>query len=312
MGGQRNNLTELRKIIPDPYGQTAGLVPTVSTYVDDRGLTQYIYTLQAVAPGSAQAKIQFQYNGANLGTSGSVDTYNVVSSTATFVRAGNTVTLTIPAGLASPLTTKGDIWGFSTLNARVPVGADGTVLTADSTQPLGVKWGTGGSYTPPVTTKGDLFGFSTVPARVPVGANGTLLTPDSTQTLGVRYANLNAGLSFRIGRQDGAVLLAGFKRTFIIPCAYDQLTTGSWELYTFPGSTCSIDIQTIAFGSTDPTTGNSIVGGIQPATSGGQTATGVTSGWTASLSRGAFIAIQVLSNDLAREIRFFMPGRKVL
>lgn len=43
-------------------------------------------------------------------------------------------------GLASPLTTKGDIWGYSSGNARVPVGADGQVLTADSTQSLGVKW----------------------------------------------------------------------------------------------------------------------------------------------------------------------------
>ncbi len=139
MGGQRVNLTEFRKIIPDPYQQTVGTVPTVTSYVDERGLTQYIYTLQAVAPGSAQTKIQFQYNGSNLGAAGSVDHFNVVSATATFTRAGGTVTLIIP-GLTSPLTTKGDIWGFSTVDARVPVGADGTVLTADSTQALGVKW----------------------------------------------------------------------------------------------------------------------------------------------------------------------------
>jgi hypothetical protein len=124
---------------------------------------------------------------------------------------------------------------------------------------------------------------------------------------------LNAGVSFRIGRQDGAVLLAGFQRVFILPCAYDQLTTGSWELFTFPGSTCVIDVQYIAFGTADPTTANSIVGGVQPATSGGQTATGVTSGWSpSSVSRGGFLAIEVLSNDLAREIRFMMPGRKVI
>jgi hypothetical protein len=47
-------------------------------------------------------------------------------------------------GASSPLTTKGDLWGYSTTNARVPVGADGTVLTADSTQALGVKWAAGG------------------------------------------------------------------------------------------------------------------------------------------------------------------------
>ena len=46
------------------------------------------------------------------------------------------------AGAGSPLTTKGDLWGYSTTDARVPVGANGTVLTADSAQSLGVKWAT--------------------------------------------------------------------------------------------------------------------------------------------------------------------------
>jgi hypothetical protein len=40
------------------------------------------------------------------------------------------------------LTTKGDVQGYSSVPARIPVGADGTVLTADSTQTLGVKWAT--------------------------------------------------------------------------------------------------------------------------------------------------------------------------
>lgn len=41
---------------------------------------------------------------------------------------------------SSPLTTKGDLWGFSTVNARIPIGTDTYVLTADSTQALGLKW----------------------------------------------------------------------------------------------------------------------------------------------------------------------------
>jgi hypothetical protein len=41
---------------------------------------------------------------------------------------------------SSPLTTKGDLYGFSTLDARIPIGANNTVLTADSAQALGLKW----------------------------------------------------------------------------------------------------------------------------------------------------------------------------
>ena len=46
----------------------------------------------------------------------------------------------VQTGAVSPLTTKGDVWGYSTLDARIPVGANDTVLTADSAQALGVKW----------------------------------------------------------------------------------------------------------------------------------------------------------------------------
>jgi hypothetical protein len=45
-------------------------------------------------------------------------------------------------GSASPLTTKGDLYGFSTLDARIPIGTNNQVLTADSTQALGLKWAT--------------------------------------------------------------------------------------------------------------------------------------------------------------------------
>lgn len=56
-------------------------------------------------------------------------------------------------GSASPLTTKGDLWGYGTADARIPVGTDGQVLKADSTQALGVRWaaesgGSGGGYPP--------------------------------------------------------------------------------------------------------------------------------------------------------------------
>jgi hypothetical protein len=64
------------------------------------------------------------------------------------------------SGASSPLTTKGDLYGFSTTNARIPVGSNGTVLTADSTAAAGVSYqtpsGGGGSSgaIPFITTTG--------------------------------------------------------------------------------------------------------------------------------------------------------------
>jgi hypothetical protein len=43
-------------------------------------------------------------------------------------------------GGASPLTTKGDIWVYSTTDTRLPVGSNGQILSADSTQASGLKW----------------------------------------------------------------------------------------------------------------------------------------------------------------------------
>lgn len=57
-------------------------------------------------------------------------------------KTGSTTKSTGGGGGSSPLTTKGDVYGFSTSGARVPVGADGDSLVADSTQPTGVTYAT--------------------------------------------------------------------------------------------------------------------------------------------------------------------------
>lgn len=46
------------------------------------------------------------------------------------------------SGAPSPLTTKGDVYTYSTTDARLAVGANDTVLIADSSTATGLKWGT--------------------------------------------------------------------------------------------------------------------------------------------------------------------------
>lgn len=62
--------------------------------------------------------------------------------TTNFLRADGT--WAAPPGSSSPLTTKGDLHVFTTLDARLAVGTDGHVLTADSAQSGGVKWAAAG------------------------------------------------------------------------------------------------------------------------------------------------------------------------
>jgi len=62
--------------------------------------------------------------------------------TSEYIRGDGTLNTfpTIPAAFTSPLTTKGDIFSYSTADARLGVGTDGQILSANSSAATGLSW----------------------------------------------------------------------------------------------------------------------------------------------------------------------------
>lgn len=199
-----------------------------TTAADDGGalatpaVTNYIEMTEVAAPGTPAA--------------GKVRIYS--KSDNKVYRKGEDGVEAELGGTASPLTTKGDVWGYSTVNARVPVGSNDQVLTADSAQTLGVKWATpvpgwgdytlqdfdgDGGATP--TVGGDAVNNRTMVFCSTGGADWDLNLPaaaagkwvyvrrygNAAGTVEVKSAagdNIEAGTSWSIGTDDAILLVA--------------------------------------------------------------------------------------------------------
>lgn len=107
----------------------------------------------------------------------------------------------VQTGAVSPLTTKGDIWGYSTLDARIPIGTNNQVLTADSAQALGLKWAT--PATPSTDKTFALISTTATTSGSTVTISGLSGDIIYCHLTGVSSTAANASLSVRLNGDTG-------------------------------------------------------------------------------------------------------------
>ena len=146
----------------------------------------------------------------------------------------------VQTGSVSPLTTKGDLYGFSTLDARIPVGTNNQVLTADSAQALGLKWATPSSGGMTLISTTSLSGSSTAVSSIPstyknlivnivdytqVTSNGVFSMAVNGAATSNNYFNFNtAAGAFNDGQNTTAKLSGG-------QSVYTSGTESNWNIY---------------------------------------------------------------------------------
>jgi hypothetical protein len=100
-------------------------------------------TTKALNPSTTLGDIEYRSSTANTNTRLGIGTTGQVLAVVGGVPAWATT------ADQTPLTTKGDLFTFDTADARLAVGANDTILVADSTAATGLKWGgTWTTFTP--------------------------------------------------------------------------------------------------------------------------------------------------------------------
>jgi hypothetical protein len=145
------------------------------------------------------------------------------------------------------ITTKGDLLTHSTIDTRLPVGADGTYLKADSAEPTGLRWAAGGGG-----GGGDVFlSGSPVNNQLAVWISADTIEGDSALTFDTSTDLLSSGILRATSFTASEMVLTDSSKNLVsAPVAtYPSLT----ELTYVKGVTSAIQTQINAKQASDAT-----------------------------------------------------------
>jgi hypothetical protein len=168
----------------------------------------------------------------------------------------------IGGGTSSPLTTKGDLYTYTTTNARLPVGLNGQALVADSSAASGMSWqsvgGSGG---------GSVVGFTFTDAN---GISGTVGSPTTTPNLTLALGAITPTSIVASGTISASNFSGSISGTSSGTNTGDQTITLTGDVTGSGTGTFATTLATvgIAKGGTGQTTANAAFNALAPSQAG--------------------------------------------
>jgi len=198
--------------------------------------------------------------------------------------------------VGSPLLAKGDLYTYTSTDARLPVGLNGQALVADSSVPAGIKWDTIGG-----AGGGSVVGFTFTNAN---GISGTVGTPTTTPNLTLSLGAITPTSVAASGTVTGSNLSGTHTGTSSGTNTGDQTITLTGDVTgsgTGSFATSLALIVPVAKGGTGQTTANAAFNALAPSQAAhvGEvlTTNGTNTSWQPFPGAGSVTSVGTIANN---------------